>query len=703
MDILAGLNDKQREAVEYDSGPLLILAGAGSGKTKTLTHRIAYLVSQKKVLPSRILAVTFTNKAAKEMRNRLANLLDENAEDRRFMPWMGTFHSICVRILRIDGIHIGLDPRFVIYDSDDQLGLVKQQMRARGLTDRDIKPRSVVAAISNAKNSLTNASDFADGASGPTQQKIAELFLAYETAIQKASALDFDDLLVKTVELLRQKPEIRQKWQSQFEHILIDEYQDTNAVQYALVKLLIGTDRNICVVGDDAQSIYSFRGADYTNILNFERDFPGTKVVKLEQNYRSTGSILNLANNLIQHNIHRTDKKLWTDSGEGVDPKLWQAYSEAEEGAMIAEEIYRQATAGRKYSDIAILYRTNAQSYAIERALRQSYIPYKIIGGLRFLDRAVVKDVLAYLRLLYQPNDRVSFQRIVNVPKRGIGAVSLTKFLEWNDASNRTIIEGLSQADNSPVTSRSRSSLKLLGKLLEGLQKSIDGAPGDVLEQIIKDTGYEEFVNDGSVQADERIENLGVLVAEARAYTDVPTFLEEMALMSSGDQTLDGEEVTLMTLHSAKGLEFPLVFLVGLEEGLLPHARVFDSGKADDIEEERRLCYVGVTRARDELIMTCANSRTQFGQIGYNAPSRFLDEMGMMVAGGFGADRPANSAAYDDDFYPDGPNIQVGERVRSPQFGGGEVLEIDGMAVVVKFDSGQTKKLNVEFARLEKA
>lgn len=708
MDILAGLNDKQREAVEYGSGPLLILAGAGSGKTKTLTHRIAYLVSERGVLPSRILAVTFTNKAAKEMRSRLwkligsTDIVDNLDPPRSFMPWMGTFHSICVRILRTDGVHIGLDPRFVIYDSDDQLSLIKQQMRARGLTDRDIKPRSVAAAISNAKNSLTSAADFADNVAGPTQQKIAELFLAYETAIGKASALDFDDLLVRTVELLRQKPEIRQKWQSQFEHILIDEYQDTNAVQYALVKLLIGADRNICVVGDDAQSIYSFRGADYTNILNFERDFPGTKVVKLEQNYRSTGSILGLANNLIQHNVHRTDKNLWTDSGKGADPKLWQAYNEAEEGAMIAEEIYRQSSDGRKYSDIAILYRTNAQSYAIERALRQSYVPYKIVGGLRFLDRAVVKDVLAYLRLLYQPNDRVSFQRIVNVPKRGIGAVSLAKFLEWNDSSDRTIIEGLIQADDSPVTARSQNSLKLLGKLLQDLQKSMDGAPGEVLEKIIKDTGYEEFINDGSVQADERMENLGVLVAEARAYTDVPTFLEEMALMSSGDQALDGEEVTLMTLHSAKGLEFPSVFLVGLEEGLLPHARVFDSGKADDIEEERRLCYVGVTRARDELIMTCANSRTQFGQIGYNAPSRFLDEMGLMVSGGFGADSPADSSAYNDDFYPDEPDIQPGERVRSPQFGGGEVLEVDGMAVVVKFDSGQTKKLNVEFARLEK-
>ncbi len=702
MDILAGLNDEQREAVEYGSGPLLILAGAGSGKTKTLTHRIAYLIDQRKIFPSRILAVTFTNKAAKEMRERLAKLLGEQPENRQFMPWMGTFHSICVRLLRMDGVHIGLDPRFVIYDSDDQLSLIKQQMKSKGLTDRDIKPRSIAAAISNSKNSLQSANDFADSASGPTQQKIAEIFLAYETALKKAAALDFDGLLVKTVELLQKSPEIRKKWQTQFEHILIDEYQDTNAVQYALVKLLINSERNICVVGDDAQSIYSFRGADYTNILNFERDFPGTKVVKLEQNYRSTGSILDLANSLIQHNVHRTDKNLWTNVGSGESPKLWQAYNEAEEGLMIADEIHRQVSAGRSYDDIAILYRTNAQSYAVERALRQSYIPYKIIGGLRFLDRAVVKDILAYLRLLYQPNDRVSFQRIVNVPKRGIGAVSLNKFLDWNDSTDQTILEGLVNSDESPVTAKARVSLKSLGELLKKLQLDIDGAPGDVIDKIVDQTGYGEYINDGSVQADERMENLGVLSAEARAYADVPTFLEEMALMSSGDQTTDGEQVTLMTLHSAKGLEFPLVFLVGLEEGMLPHARVFDSGKSDDIEEERRLCYVGITRAREELIMTCASSRTQFGQIGYNPPSRFLDEMGILISNGFENDRPASASSYNDDFYPDEPDVSPGDKVRSPQFGIGEVIEIDGMAVVVKFTSGQQKKLNVEFARLEK-
>ena len=697
-DFTDGLNGEQARAVTHGDGPLLILAGAGSGKTKTLTHRIAYLIGELKVFPSRILAVTFTNKAAKEMRQRLAQLLNEEAENRQFMPWMGTFHSICVRILRMDGASIGLDKRFLIYDTDDQVSLMKQIMKARGLTDKDIKPRAVLSVISNAKNEMRSAEDFSMSARGPREQKIAELFFAYEKALKEAAALDFDDLLTKTVELLQKSPEIRHKWQRQFEYILIDEYQDTNAVQYALIKLLVNERRNLCVVGDDAQSIYSFRGADYTNILNFERDFPGTTVVKLEQNYRSTGAILDLANSLIQHNIHRTDKNLWTANGDGIDPKLWQLYSESEEALAIANEIQAQIANGRQYGDVAVLYRTNAQSYAIERALRQSYIPYKIVGGLRFLDRAVVKDVLAYLRLLYQPSDRVSFLRIVNVPKRGIGTVSVAKFLDWNDAARRDIVSGLLAVEEADsLTARAKRPLLELGKILEELQQEIDGSPAELIEKIIKRTGYGDFINDGTPQAEERMENIGVLLAEAKAYVDVPAFLEEMALMSSADTAAE-QQVTLMTLHAAKGLEFPVVFLAGLEEGILPHARVFDSGKADDIEEERRLCYVGVTRAREELFVSCASSRTQFGQIGYNMPSRFLDEMGLLVGG---VDRPAQPPA-EADFYSEEIGLEVGDRVRSPSFGAGEIIDSEGLGVTVKFDDGKIKKLNVEFARLEK-
>lgn len=700
MDITQGLNPEQRQAVEHTTGPLLILAGAGSGKTKTLTHRIAYLIDHHRIWPSRILAVTFTNKAAREMRQRLAQLLNEDPDNRQFMPWMGTFHSVCVRMLRIDGAALGLDPRFVIYDTDDQLGVIKQVMKSKGLSDRDIKPRSVLAAISRAKNDMMTPAEYAASATSPTQRRIAELFDAYVTRLRQAAALDFDDLLLKVVELLREHPTIRQKWQEQFQHILIDEYQDTNAVQYMLVKLLIGPERNLCVVGDDAQSIYSFRGADYTNILNFERDFPGATIVKLEQNYRSTGAILDIANSLIQHNINRTDKRLWTDEASGRDPQLWQLYSEAEEARVIAEEIRRQLATGRTPNDIAILYRTNAQSYAIERALRQEYLPYKIVGGLRFLDRAVVKDILAYLRLLYQPSDRVSFIRIVNTPKRGIGGVSVAKFLDWNDQQGQTIIEGLLRSNHAQgVAPRAKSALRSFGELLHELQQVLDHSPADIIERIIERTGYGAFINDGTVQAEEKNENVGVLIAEAKAYTDVPTFLEEMALMSSSDDTAD-EQVTLMTLHAAKGLEFPVVFLTGLEEGVLPHARVFDSGKSEDIEEERRLCYVGVTRARQELFVTCSSSRTQFGQISYNMPSRFLDEMGLLDGG---LDRPAEAQYVPEPaFYSDDIGLDIGDRVRSPQFGKGEVVDVDGLAVSVRFDSGQTKKLNVEFARLEK-
>lgn len=697
--MLEGLNDQQRLAASHVDGPLLILAGAGSGKTKTLTHRIAYLIHEVGIFPSQILAVTFTNKAAKEMRSRIASLLNESAENRQFMPWMGTFHSICVKLLRFDGQVIGLSPKFVIYDEDDRLSVIKQAMKQHGLSDRDVKPRAVAAAISKTKNDMLTSSDFRSLATGPIQQKIAQLFEDYENHLAKANALDFDDLLVKTVKMLRESPETRRKWSAQFKQILIDEYQDTNAVQYALIKLLVGPEKNLCVVGDDAQSIYSFRGADYTNILNFERDFPGTTVIKLEQNYRSTDAILTLANALIQHNINRTDKKLWTKMIGGKEPKLWQVYSEAEEALSIAQEIWQQSQNGRPFSDMAILYRTNAQSYSLERALRERHIPYRIVGGLRFLDRAVVKDVIAYLRLIYQPHDIVSFTRIVNTPKRGIGAVSLQKFLTWATTTNMSLIESLQNVDLADgLTSRARLPLKQLGDLLAKLQELLYGPPADILEAIIEKTGYRSFINDGSIQAEDRLENLGVLVSEAQVYADTATFLEEMALMSSSDDKAD-QEVTLMTLHAAKGLEFPVVFLAGLEEGLLPHSRVFDTGKKDDIEEERRLCYVGITRAREELFVTCANMRTQFGQSNYSTPSRFLTEMGMIAAEN---DRPAEPFFEESEFYSDEIGLSVGDRVRTPLFGKGEVVDVDGLAVTVAFDSGQNKKLNAEYARLEK-
>lgn len=702
--MLEGLNSAQAEAVRDTNGPLLILAGAGSGKTKTLTHRIAHLIANEGLWPSQILAVTFTNKAAREMRDRLAAMLGEDGANRQFMPWMGTFHGICVRMLKQDGAAIGIQSNFVIYDEDDRQGLVKQAMKQMGITDKDVKPRSVSGAISTAKNELLSPEDYEAAAQYPHQKAIAKLYGEYETLKKAAGALDFDDLLIEVVRLLRDAPEVRKKWQNQFKSILIDEYQDTNAAQYSIVKMLVNSDRNICVVGDDWQSIYSWRGADFTNILNFERDFPGAKTIKLEQNYRSTGAILDAASAVITKNVQRTDKKLWTAAGDGTPVAVHGVYDEVEEANMVAERIMAQVQMGaREYDDFAILYRTNAQSYALERALRQRYIPQQIIGGLRFFDRAVIKDIIAYLRLVYQPNDRMSFTRIVNVPTRGIGATSFTKFLQWQSQSGMDIITALVAANEATtITARARIALANLGAILRTLQSDIETtAPADFIEKLIDKTGYRDYINDGTPQAEDKLENIGALVSEAKAFVDVPTFLDEVALMSSADTTKDGKSVTLMTLHAAKGLEFPVVFMVGMEEGIFPHSRVYESGKPDDLEEERRLCYVGMTRAREELHMSFAQSRLQFGQRSYNPASRFLADMGQAID--TSGDRAADPH-YDmePDYASDEIGLECGDRVRSSAFGVGEVVDIDGLAVTILFDSGQQKKLNIEYARIEK-
>ena len=703
--LLGELNEPQRDAVETVTGPLLILAGAGSGKTKALTHRIAYLVQHESVWPHQILAVTFTNKAAREMRERLGNLLGQPSHDRNFMPWMGTFHSICVRLLRLDGPAIGIPSRFVIYDEDDRQSLVKQVMKQHHLNDKDLKPSAVSIAISSAKNNMQGPGELEAAAQYPFQKAVASVYKEYERLRVEAGALDFDDLLLDAVRLLSEQPELRKKWQAHFKHILIDEYQDTNAAQYQMVKLLVGEDRNICVVGDDWQSIYSWRGADFTNILNFERDFPGAKVVKLEQNYRSTGNILDAAQAVITKNTKRTEKKLWTAEGPGNPVQAHGVYDEAEEARLVADRIGVQVSMGaRSYGDFAVLYRTNAQSYTLERALVQSRVPYKIVGGVRFYDRKEVKDLVAYLKLIYQPNDRMSFSRIANVPTRGVGATSLERFLNFQSGSGLTIIEALDQLEfSSSVSGKAKTSLIALGNTLKRLQVQLETiAPAELIEEIIKSTGYRQYIQDGSLQAEDREENIGSLLSDAQTFSSVPDFLEEVALMSSADAASDEETVTLMTLHAAKGLEFPVVFMVGLEEGILPHSRVFDA-TPDDLEEERRLCYVGMTRAREELHLTYAYSRLQFGQRSYNPSSRFLADMGSAIA-----TIDAQPAAFtpqnvggDDEFYDD-MYFDIGDRVKSSAFGTGEIVDIDGLAVTIQFDSGQSKKLNAEYARLEK-
>lgn len=721
MDFIGELNDAQKEAALTTNGPLLILAGAGSGKTKTLTHRIAYLVANEGVWPDRILAVTFTNKAAKEMRERLASLVGQ-PNGRSFMPWMGTFHGICVRLLRIDGQSINVPKNFVIYDEDDRRGLIKQVMKSLSISDKDIKPTAVSAAISSAKNNLQSPEEYEASAQYPFVRSVAKIYKAYEVRRKEAKALDFDDLLIETVRMLQTSSEVRAKWRKHFHYILIDEYQDTNSAQYQLVKLLANQQQNVCVVGDDWQSIYSWRGADFTNILNFERDFPGAKVVKLEQNYRSTGNILDAAHNVISQNTQRTDKELWTAEGPGSPVQIHSAYDENEEARQVADRISSQSAIGaRRYDDFAVLYRTNAQSYTLERAFLQLRVPYQIIGGVRFYDRRVIKDVIAYLKLIYQPNDIMSFSRIVNVPARGIGAKSLERFLVWHASSGKTIIEALLAMGGLPVvTGKARLSMAKLGETLAALQNIAEtDSPADLIEKLLQRTGYLESLLDGSMQVEENQENIGSLVSDAKNFASLPDFLEEVSLMSSVDEAGKENKVTLMTLHAAKGLEFPVVFMVGLEEGLLPHARVYEAGPAE-LEEERRLCYVGMTRAREELHISYAHSRLQFGNRTYNSVSRFISDMGSGVAivnneaafpshrGGFNSWPNDSSIESQEPFYQESPNfadevqLSEGDRVRSAAFGDGEVIEIDGLAVTVQFINGTTKKLNIEYARLQK-
>lgn len=702
MNLLEGLNEAQAVAVGVNTGPLLILAGAGSGKTKTLTHRIAHLIANEGVWPSQILAVTFTNKAAREMRERLSKLL-EQPNDRNFMPWMGTFHSICVRLLRMDGQAIGISRNFVIYDEDDRQSLIKQAMKQLALTDKELKPSQISSTISNAKNEMRDPDEYEAIATYPFQKSVAKIYRRYESMRKEAGALDFDDLLLDGVRLIRESSEVRDKWRNHFKHILIDEYQDTNAAQYHLVKLLVNDQKNICVVGDDWQSIYSWRGADFTNILNFEKDFPSATVVKLEQNYRSTGNILDAANNVITKNTQRTDKKLWTAEGEGSPVQVHGVYDEAEEARLVGERIATHVQMkARRYSDFAVLYRTNAQSYTLERAFLQLRIPYQLVGGVRFYDRKEIKDVVAYLRLLYQPNDRMSFSRIANVPVRGIGATSMEKFLNWQSAQGMDIIAALEQSEAAGVvTGKARQALGGLGRVLRELTvTAVDASPSELIEAVINKTGYRNYILDGTPQAEDREANLGSLLSDAQTFSALPDFLEEVALMSSADTDTDGQKVTLMTLHAAKGLEFPVVFMVGMEEGILPHVRVFEAGPAE-LEEERRLCYVGMTRAREELHLTYTYSRLQFGQRSYNPISRFIADMGDKVAA-IAPTQPIFNAPSDEPFYSDDIGLEVGDAVRSSAFGIGEVIDVDGMAVTVAFRTGQTKKLNAEYAHLEK-
>lgn len=730
--ILAGLNPQQRQAVETIDGPLLIQAGAGSGKTKTLTHRIAYLIATGHARPQEILAVTFTNKAAGEMRERLASILGV-VNDRSFMPWMGTFHSIAVRILRYYGEAIKIPNNFVIFDESDRLVLIKSILKDLGATDKQFNPRTIVSYISNAKNDCQTPQEYYRVASrSPIQQMAAEVYLRYDKRMKDNAALDFDDLLLEAVRLLRESTEIRDKLRQRFKFILIDEYQDTNRAQYQIVKLLLNERHNICAVGDDWQSIYSWRGADFTNILNFERDFPGAQVIKLEQNYRSTEEILNAAHNVIAKNTQRSDKKLWTNKRGGEPVEIIEAKNEFDEADQIANRIESAVAVGsRNYRDFAVLYRTNAQSRVFEQMFLRDGLPYKIIGGLRFYDRAEIKDLTAYLKLLYQPHDSVSFRRIVNVPKRGLGEVSVTKFLNWQAGSGSDVLTALVQADQcSSLMPKARKSLSNLGRQLLDIQSHIAKAtPDQTIEAIIKQFSYDSYIDDGSDQGEAKKENVGELISMAKEYGDLPSFLEEVALISGADVANHDDAVTLMTLHAAKGLEFPVVYMVGMEDGLFPNARAeLDPAQA---EEERRLCYVGMTRAREELILTYADRRTVRGETRFNIPSTFLTDASGGEVQASKLDGVDDEVSYDDlndyptvnygarfnhgqpkrttkqfgdePYYePDQANLVIGDQVRHQVFGLGQVTDIDGSLVDVYFRDGKTRKLNIAFAPLTK-
>lgn len=684
-NILGGLNPAQKEAVETLTGPVLVLAGAGSGKTKVLTHRIANLIAHG-TRPDHILAVTFTNKAAQEMRKRLWGLLgstatfegvkhsrlmrDDSLDEARittpekvavppdpprsFMPYMGTFHGICVRLLRIEHVAAGLDKNFTIYDSDDQITLIRQILKRLKLTsDKSFTPKLAHNMISNWQTEGLTPAEARKEAVYPNQKNAATVFAEYEREKAAAQALDFDDLLIKTARLFRTNATIRAKWQNRFEHILIDEYQDTNMMQYQLVKSLVNDQRNICVVGDDWQSIYSWRGADFTNILNFERDFPGAKVIKLEQNYRSTGNILAASQQIINQNKVRTDKTLFTEAGQGSPVTIESLSDETAEANYVAAQIVAQHKT-RKFSDFAILYRTNAQSYTFEKAFLAARIPYKIIGGVRFYDRKEVKDVLAILKIIINPCDKVSFERLTKNVLSGVGAASQTKIFNFLDTNPEATLRDAAEI----LSARAKTSVARLANFVDlasekvavvsednnSVELQLKKAPNEIVEEAVRFFDFAGLLHAETPEGEERMKNLEVLASNASAYETLDEFLADAALFSSTDEANTQDAVSMMTLHAAKGLEFPVVFIVGMEEGLFPSSR--SSGSDAELEEERRLAYVGMTRAMQDLFLTFANSRYSFGGRTYNTPSQFLLELGYNP---YGSGDFGNSGTYQDD------------------------------------------------------
>jgi DNA helicase II / ATP-dependent DNA helicase PcrA len=633
---LQSLNEPQREAVLHSSGPLLIFAGAGSGKTNVLTRRIAYLIRELHTRPYNILAVTFTNKAAREMKERITVLVgDTAARD----LWAGTFHSLCARILRERGKEIGLANNFVIYDTSDQLSVVKEALKERNIDDKQYHPRAVLAQISKAKEEMITPREMAgELQTNPFLQVVSKIYKAYEDKLAQSNALDFDDLIMKSVQLLKESQKAREHYQNRFMYVHCDEFQDTNESQYQLLSLLSAKYRNLCVVGDDDQSIYAFRGANVQIILNFERDFPDAKTIKLEQNYRSTRTILDAAYNVVKNNKGRAEKRLWTENVEGEHITLLEAANELEEAVAIATIVGDDVSSGKRgYQEFAVLYRTNAQSRALEEQLINYRIPYKLIGGLRFYERKEIKDLLSYLRVCVNPYDSVSLRRIINVPARSIGLATIERFNAFAQQYGIGFWDALRRASEVDIALRAKKSIIGFVAMIEFfIRQAEEKSVSELLQLIIETTEYlEELKKESPYEVDNRKDNIGELISVAKEFElmaeteedrSLSKFLENVSLVADVDQLdSDAPAVTLMTLHSAKGLEFPVVLLVGLEEGVFPNARSFD--EQADLEEERRLCYVGITRAKEELYLSYAGSRMLFGNVQRNPVSRFVSEI----------------------------------------------------------------------------
>ena len=744
MSIYDSLNDIQKEAVYQTEGPVLILAGAGSGKTRVLTHRIAYLIEEKGVNPWNILAITFTNKAAGEMRERVDQLVGFGSES----IWVSTFHSACVRILRRFIDRLGYDTNFTIYDTDDQKSLMKEVCRYLQIDTKMYKERALLSAISSAKNEMISPEEYRLEAEGDfSRKKIAEVYAEYEKQLRANNALDFDDLLVKAVQLFQTQPDVLEYYQERFRYIMVDEYQDTNTVQFRLIQILSSKYRNLCVVGDDDQSIYKFRGANIKNILNFEEEFPDAVVIKLEQNYRSTSTILNAANAVIRNNHGRKDKTLWTENPEGeklVCRQFDNAYDEADYIAGAIQKKVKEE--GASYNECAVLYRTNAQSRMFEERFVSTNIPYKVIGGVNFYARREIKDLLAYLRTIENGRDDLAVRRIINVPKRGIGLTSINRVQEYAIQKEIGFYEALRAADLIPNIGRAVSRLESFTALIEHFKEEAGRmTPLALLNDIIETLDYESYLEEIDIEdAESRIENVEELKSKVASYEESceqtgeqPTlsgFLEEVALVADIDN-LDEESdyVVLMTLHSAKGLEFPYVFLAGMEDGLFPSYMTITADDPMELEEERRLCYVGITRAMKELTLTCARRRMVRGETQYNKSSRFLREIPEELLGGrkelhkekpqmeiarnqayakakaafhsqaFGIKKPVQQFKVASG---EGPGYDVGDRVRHMKFGEGLVTAITeggrDYEVTVEFDTVGVKKMFAAFAKLKK-